>query len=86
LHWSTPKSGDPCAHDLRKSGSGFAWDRDKKVGGSVTPLMAATLARHTLLAHAPMTRPVVTPVPLADTTTRGDDDDQPAQDLLRIPF
>jgi hypothetical protein len=65
-------------------GGGFAWT--KTSGGSIAALMAATLARHALLAHAPMTRPKMTLVPLADAPARRDDDEPPPRDLLRIPF
>jgi len=61
--------------------SGFAWDRDKRIGGSVTPLMAATLARHALLVHAPTVRPKVTLLPMMDTSNR-DDDGQQVRDFL----
>jgi hypothetical protein len=48
--------------------------------------MAATLACHALLVYAPTARPTITLVPLADTRSRTDDDEQPPRDLMRIPF
>ncbi|HWS91150.1 MAG TPA: hypothetical protein VN306_01200 [Mycobacterium sp.] len=65
-------------------GGGFAWT--KTPGGSIAALMAATLARHALLVYAPTARPKITLVPLMETPTRADDDDQPPRDLMRVPF
>ena len=47
---------------------------------------AATLAHFALHAYAPVTRPKITLLPLADMSSRDDDDDQPPRDLMRIPF
>jgi hypothetical protein len=63
-------------------GGGLAWT--KTPGGSVTPLMAATLARHALLVYAPSARPRFTLVPLSDTS--GQDDDRPVRDIMIAPF
>ena len=57
----------------------------KTPGGSVTPLMAATLARHALLVYAPNAGPSFTLVPLSDTSGR-DDDDRPLRDIMTAPF
>ena len=57
----------------------------KTPGGSVTPLMAATLAHFALLVYAPSVRPKIALVPLADTSGRGDDD-RPVRDIMTAPF
>jgi hypothetical protein len=53
------------------AGGGFAWDR--QAGGSITPLMAATLAHWALLGSSPPKPPP--PPPLMERITTRDDDE-----------
>jgi hypothetical protein len=52
---------------------------------SIAILVAAAPAHYAQLTYAPTALPKQTPLPLAETSTRADDVDQPL-DLLRVPF
>jgi hypothetical protein len=65
---------------------GWCWDK-RSQEGTISPLVSSTLAHFGLLTYGPtIVKPKPTPIPLMDSRTRGDDDDHPVRDIMRIPF
>ena len=64
--------------------SGFAWNRDKRTGGSVTALMAATLAHYSLLAFTSAAPRKRTLAPMMEAAERGGH--RGDLDFQRVPF